>query len=70
MKQEFIELLNKYHKGEVNLLNVTAYIQCVISEKIAEGEVNADEIIEFIDTLVANYLDVCEELKTYKSEFM
>ena len=70
MKQEFIELLNNYHKGEVNSLNVATYIHCVISEDIAEGEVNTDEIIEFIDTLVANYLDVCEELKTYKSEFM
>ena len=70
MKEEFIELVNKYHKGEVNSLNVAAYIHCVIGEDIAEGEVDTDEIIEFIDVLVANYLDVCEELKTYKSEFM
>lgn len=70
MKEEFIELVNKYQKGEVNSLNVATYIHCVIGEDIAEGEVNTDEIIEFIDTLVANYLDVCEELKTYKSEFM
>ena len=70
MKEEFIKLLNKYHKGEVNLLNVKGYIHCVIGEKIAEGEVDTDEIVEFIDVLTANYLEVCEELKVYKLEFM
>ena len=70
MKEELIELLNKYHKGEVNLLNVKGYIHCVIGEKITDGEVNADEIVDLIDVLTANYLEVCEELKAYKSEFM
>lgn len=70
MKEEFIALVNKYQKGEVNLLNVTAYIQCVISEKIAEEEVSTDEIVDLIEVLVANYLEVWEELQAYKSEFM
>ena len=70
MKEEFIELVNKYHKGEIGSLNIVAYIHCVIGEKIAEGEVDTDEIVEFIDVLTANYLEVCEELKVYKLEFM
>lgn len=70
MKEEFIELLNKYHEGKIETLNIAAYIHCVVGDEIAEGEVDTDEIVEFIDFLVANYLDVCEELKTYKSEFM
>lgn len=70
MKEEFIELLNNYHEGKIEALNIAAYIHCVVGDEIAEGEVDTDEIVEFIDFLVANYLDVCEELKTYKSEFM
>ena len=70
MKEEFIELLNKYHEGKIEALNIAAYIHCVIGDEIAEGEINADEIVDLIEVLVANYLDVCEELKTYKSEFM
>jgi pyruvate-formate lyase len=70
MKEEFIKLLNKYHKGEVGLLNVKGYIDCIISTEIAEGEINADEIVDLIDVLVTKYLEVCEELQVYKSEFM
>ena len=70
MKKELIELLNNYHEGKISLLNVKGYIDCIVSEEIIEGEVDTDEIVDLIDYLVTNYLDVCEELKTYESEFM
>ena len=70
MKKEFVELLNRYHKGEIGLLNVKGYINCVVTEEIIEGEADTDEIVDLIDCLVTNYLEVCEELKTYESEFM
>ena len=70
MKKEFIELLKNYHEGKIGLLNVKAYIDCVVTEEIIEGKVDTDEIVDLIDCLVTNYLEVCEELKTYESEFM
>ena len=70
MKKEFIELLNNYHEGKISLLNVKGHINCIVSKEIIEGEVDTDEIVDLIDYLVTNYLDVCEELKTYESEFM